>query len=185
VSEITKLLQAARIDKIDPTDRLFDLLYADLRSLARRQLRRQDHARALDTTVIVHESYFRLRNRGVLGLQDRNHFLAYSSRVMRAVIVDLARGRLADKRGAHRVVTLRTGIGEAASAAEDDVVHLHEALEELEKIEPRLARLVELRYFGGLSESEAAEVLGIAKRTAQRDWEKARLFLYSTLRSGA
>ncbi|HXA92087.1 MAG TPA: ECF-type sigma factor [Steroidobacteraceae bacterium] len=185
MSEVTRLLQAARIDKIDPTDRLFGLLYGDLRSLARRQLRRQDHARSLDTTVIVHESYFRLRNRGVLGLEDRNHFLAYAARVMRAVIVDLARSRLAEKRGGNQVVTLRTSIVEAANASDDDVVRLNEALEELAKIEPRLARLVELRYFGGLSESEAAEALGVAKRTAQRDWEKARLFLFATLQSGA
>jgi RNA polymerase sigma factor (TIGR02999 family) len=99
------------------------------------------------------------------------------------VIVDMARSRLAEKRGANQVVTLRTSIGEAAAASDDDVVRLHEALEELEKIEPRLARLVELRYFGGLNVSEAAAALGVAKRTAQRDWEKARLFLYATLQS--
>ena len=185
MGEVTRLLQAARIDKVDPTDRLYALLYGDLRSIARRQLRRQDPARTLDTTVIVHESYFRMRSRGVVELENRNHFLAYAARVMRAVIVDLVRNRRAEKRGADRVVTLRTHIAEAATAADADVVRLNEALEELAKIEPRLARLVELRYFSGLSESEAADALGVAKRTAQRDWEKARLFLFAALQSNA
>ena len=183
MAEITTLLKAARVDKINPTDQLFALLYDQLLGVVRRQLRRQDHRRALDTTVVLHESYLRLRNQGVLGLESRNHFLAYAARVIRTVIIDIARGRLAEKRGGgERPVTLRTSIAESASVSDEQLVRLNDALEELAGIEPRLASLVEMRYFAGLSEAEAAEALGVAKRTAQRDWEKARLFLQANLR---
>jgi RNA polymerase sigma factor (TIGR02999 family) len=182
VGDVTLLLAAARGGKSDAVDQLFSLLYQELRSVARRQLRRQDHRRALDTTLIVHESYLKLRDRGALKPEDRPQFLAYAASAMRSVIIDLARARLAEKRGGDAVVVaLRTNVAESAAATDEELIHIHEALEELAAIEPRLAKIVEMRYFVGMSEQEVAEALGIAKRTAQRDWEKARMFLYAAL----
>ena len=182
MGDVTLLLAAARGGKSDAVDQLFSLLYQELRSVARRQLRRQDHGRALDTTLIVHESYLKLRDRGALKPEDRPQFLAYAASAMRSVIIDLARARLAEKRGGDNVVVaLRTNIAESAPTTDAELIHIHEALEELAAIEPRLAKIVEMRYFVGMSEQEVAEALGIAKRTAQRDWEKARMFLFAAL----
>jgi RNA polymerase sigma factor (TIGR02999 family) len=182
MGDVTLLLAAARQGKSGAVDQLFSLLYQELRSLARRQLRKQDHARALDTTMIVHESYLKLRDRGALKPEDRPQFLAYAASAMRSVIIDLARGRLAEKRGGDNVVVaLRTNVAESASASDEELIRIHEALEELAAIEPRLAKIVEMRYFVGMSEEDVAEALGIARRTAQRDWEKARMFLFAAL----
>ncbi len=182
MGSITTLLRAARIDRFDATDKLYELLYAELLRTARQQLRRSDYSHVLDTTVVVHESYMRLRKSGVLALEDRQHFLAYAARVMRSVIIDLARGQHAEKRGGReRLLTLRTGIIESTPAGEQNLVALHEALQELAAIDRRLAQVVEMRYFSGMSEQEIADALGIARRTVQRDWEKARLFLSERL----
>lgn len=183
MGDVTLLLAAARNGKSDAIDQLFSLLYQELRTVAHRQLQRRDHRRALDTTMIVHESYLKLRDGGALKPEDRPQFLAYAASAMRSVIIDLARGRLADKRGGDNVVALRTNVAESASASDEELVRIHEALEELAAIEPRLAKIVEMRYFVGMGEQEVAEALGIAKRTAQRDWEKARMFLFAALAS--
>ncbi len=181
--DVTTLLHAARAGEAEAANRLFEILYRDLRKIARAQLRRLDHAGRLDTTSLVHESYLRLRTNGVLKAEDRHHFLAYAANVMRSVVVDLARSALAEKHGGQQVfVTIRTGIQQASAEEDQDVIRIHEALEELAAIDPRLAKLVEMRYFAGMSEQEAADALGVARRTAQRDWEKARLFLAATLR---
>jgi RNA polymerase sigma factor (TIGR02999 family) len=182
MGDVTRLLEAARHGQPDAVDRLFGLLYQELRAAARQQLRRQDHRRVLDTTVIVHESYLRLRHRNDLRPEDRHQFLAYAAIAMRAVIVDLARNRLASKRGGNNPpISLNTSIVESTSGSDEELIRIHEALEELAEIEPRLAKIVEMRYFGGMSEQEVADALGIARRTAQRDWEKARLFLFAAL----
>lgn len=182
MGEVTELLADARQGKVDAIDQLFALLYQELRQAARRQLRRQDHGRTLDTTLIVHECYLRLRERHDLKPDDRQHFLAYAASAMRSVIVDLARRRLAEKRGGDRgPLRLNTGMAESTCANDTQLLQIHEALEELAALEPRLAKVVEMRYFGGLSEQEIADALGIGKRTAQRDWEKARLFLFASL----
>jgi RNA polymerase sigma factor (TIGR02999 family) len=184
MGEVTVLLAAARSGQSAAVDSLYSLLYQELRSAARRQLRRRDHHGTLDTTVVVHESYLRLKARGALSAADRSQFLGYAASAMRSVIVDMARSRLAEKRGGdNAAVTLRTSIAESATADSEDVLRVHEALEELAAIDPRLAKIVEMRYFVGMSEQEVAEALGIAKRTAQRDWEKARMFLFANLRS--
>jgi RNA polymerase sigma factor (TIGR02999 family) len=184
MGEVTLLLDSARLGKAEAVDRLYALLYRELRAVARRQLRRQDHKRALDTTQIVHESYLRLRDRGALKPENRGQFLAYAASAMRSVIIDLARSRQALKRGADQLVTLRTGLMESAAAEDGQLLQIHEALNELASIEPRLAHIVEMRYFAGMSEEEVATALGFSRRTIQRDWEKARLFLYQALGSG-
>jgi len=164
-------------------NRLFELLYDDLRLLARAKLRRSAPMTVLDTTALVHESYLRFLRTGDLKVEDRPHFLAYAARVMRSIVVDLIRSRLADRHGGDQLhVTLNTEIAESASVREDEVILVNDALEELATIDPRLVKVVEMRYFAGMSEDEIAASLGVSVRTVERDWEKARLFLYRALK---
>lgn len=184
MSEITSLLQAAHEGNREAADRAYALLYADLQRVAHARLRREGDLTLLDTTALVHESYLRLRAGAAPDFADRHHFLAYASRVMRSVIVDLVRARQADRRGGGAPhVTLNTTLAGAAVDADstDEVLRVHEALETLAAVDPRLATVVEMRYFGGLSEAEIAQALGVTERTVQRDWRKARLFLASEL----
>lgn len=184
MSELTVLLAAAREGDAAASSQAFSLLYDDLRRLARARLRQHQTMTLLDTTSLLHESFLKLVGNAALPVQDRHHFFAYASRVMRSVITDFARARLTERRGgdAQKVVLdTELGAGLAAPEAERDVLRVHEALEVLAQADPRLAQVVEMRYFGGLSEAEIAEVLGISERTVRRDWEKARLLLTAAL----
>jgi RNA polymerase sigma factor (TIGR02999 family) len=137
----------------------------------------------LDTCSLVHESYLRCIQSGELRAEDRRAFFAYASTVMRSVIVDSARERQAARRGGDLVqVTLSTGIAESMPADDAGIVQVHEALLTLAEADPRAARVVEMRYFGGFTEQEIAEALAINVRTVSRDWEKARLLLEVALR---
>ena len=161
---------------------VFDRTYDDLRRMARSRLTAGARGTLLDTTALVHESFLRFASIGELKVNDRAHFFRYAGHVMRSVIVDLARARLSERRGglaAH--VTLNTSIGDALSGGEEEIVRVHEALEELGKHDARMVQVVELRYFSGLTEVEIAEVLGVTDRTVRRDWEKARLFMAQAL----
>jgi len=136
----------------------------------------------LDTTALVHESYLKLVGTEGVAVEDRHHFFAYASRVMRSVIVDFARAKLAERRGGEaEKVVLDTALGERLAAPESDVLRVHEALEALAQADERAAQVVEMRYFGGLTEPEIAQVLGLSERTVRRDWEKARLLLLAQL----
>jgi RNA polymerase sigma factor (TIGR02999 family) len=135
------------------------------------------------TTALVHESYLRFVQAGQLEGEHRGHFFSYAASVMRSVIVDFARQRQAQRRGgdvAH--VTLSTELGENLAAGEDEVVHVHSTLEQLERTDPRLAKVVEMRYFAGMRDAEIGAALGLAERTVRRDWERARLLLAAALR---
>jgi len=181
--DITALLQAAGDGDRAAADRAFALMYAELRQLARSRLRQASDLSLLDTTVLVHESYLRLQGARGLDFPDRHHFLAYAAKVMRSVVVDVVRARQADRRGGMAEhVTLDTAVADGLRAHDDEVLRVHEALDELAALEPRLARVVELRYFGGLSDTETAAALEVTERTVQRDWQKARLFLSMSLR---
>jgi RNA polymerase sigma factor (TIGR02999 family) len=182
VSEITHLLRAARGGDAQAAGQAFARVYDELRRLARARLRQHRTMTLLDTTALVHESYLKLVGTAEAAVEDRHHFFAYASQVMRSVIVDFARARLAERRGgkAEKVV-LDTALGERLAAPEDDVLRVHEALEALAQADERAARVVEMRYFGGLTEPEIAEVLGLSERTVRRDWEKARLMLLAQL----
>jgi len=163
-------------------DELFAACYDDLRRLAHARLRRSSDLGGLDTTGLVHESYFRFLRTANFALEDRLSFLAYASRVMRSIVVDLIRKKLTLKNGGNATeITLNTNIVESVCVPENDVLRINEALEELATIDERLALVVEMRYFGGLSEHEIAEALGLSTRTVERDWEKAKLFLQHTL----
>ncbi len=159
-------------------DRLFAAAYDELRKLARSRLRDGGRNTVLDTTALVHESYLRLLGSGRLRPDSRRAFFAYASQVMRSVIIDAVRERQAQRRGGDLArLTLDTHIADSTPAEEEEVLQVHEALDALAAAEPRLAKVVEMRYFGGYSETEIAEALQITDRTVRRDWDKARLLL--------
>jgi len=181
MADVTTLLGAVRTGASSDANELFQLLYLELRTLAHEQSRRHSDP-AVHTTTLVHEAYLRFKSSGELRIEDRRHFLAYASHVMRSIVVDHARSQLAAKRGAGSVpVTLNTGIVNSTTASDDEVVKVHDALAELTALDERLGKIVEMKYFGGLTEDEIAEVLDLSSRTVQRDWEKARLILSASL----
>ena len=179
--EITGLLISWRRGDRDAFDRLFPIVYDQLRILARRQLRRAGGDRALTTTTLIHEAYLKFVDRSQADVQDRHHFFALAAKAMRHILVDEARRRGAQKRGGsmHAVP-----LEEDATAAVDrssELVAVDRALERLEVADPRLGRIVELRFFGGLSVEETAGAMDLSPRTVKRDWQKARAFLYHEL----
>jgi len=162
---------------------VFDATYDELRGLARTRLSKGGRGTLLDTTSLVHESYLRFANAGRLRIEDRQHFLRYAGHVMRSVIVDFVRERLAERRGGDAVrVTLNSQISDATGTGESEILRVHEALEELAQHDARMVQVVEMRYFAGMTESEIADALGVADRTVRRDWEKARLLLAESLK---
>lgn len=183
MQEVTALIHAASQGADGAMDKLYELLYAELRQIAHAKLRGGHGPTLLDTTSLVHESYLRLVKLEQLRLEDRSHFLAYAARVMRSVVIDLVRESRAERRGGDQVmVTFDTQAANAHPASSDEVLQVHEALEELAAIDERLVRVVEMRYFVGLEMDEIAQALGVGKRTVERDWEKARSFLYASLK---
>ncbi|MEO5825853.1 MAG: ECF-type sigma factor [Gemmatimonadales bacterium] len=161
----------------DSLDRLMPKVYDDLRVIARRQLAMRAGGGTLSTTGLVHEAYLKLANQSSISWKERGHFLALSSLAMRHVLVDRARARLSQKRGAGpRPVTLDDERIPANQQAEL-LIDLHEAIERLGKVEPRLAEVIDYKFFGGFSDDEVAEALGVTRRTVQRDWAKARMLL--------
>ena len=182
MAELTLLLAAARQGDQEAAGAAFSLLYDDLHRLARSRLRQHQTLALLDTTSLVHESYLKLVGAQRLPVEDRHHFFAYAARVMHSVIVDFARARLAERRGGEAVhVVLDTELSDKLSAPETDVLRVHEALEVLAQADPKLAQIVELRYFAGLTETEIAELLGQSERTVRRSWDKAKLLLTAAL----
>lgn len=181
-SEITELLQAWNAGDASALERLLPRVYAELRRVARNHLRREGRGLTLQPTALVNEAYLRLVRVNRLSWQDRAHFFAVCSRLMRQILVDAARARRFAKRGGGAVrVTLDERLP-VASIARPDVVALDEALKALEKVDPRKSRVVELRFFGGLSVEETAAVLAVSTDTISRDWKFARTWLYRELR---
>lgn len=180
--EITALLVSARAGDKHAASQVFNLLYADLHRLAKSRLRQHQTFTLLDATSLVHESYLRLVGTSAAPFDDRKHFFTYAATVMRSVIVDYVRARAAQRRGGGQVhLALTTGMDANACLEGDYVTKVHEALEVLAQAEPALAKVVEMRYFGGMTESEIAEVLGLSERTIRRQWEKAKLLLAAVL----
>jgi RNA polymerase sigma factor (TIGR02999 family) len=180
--ELTQLLVAARQGDKKSAEQAFSLLYDDLRRMARSRLRQSQHFTLLDPTSLVHESYLKFIGAENFLVEDRRHFFAYAATVMRTVIVDFARARATEKRGAGAEhLVLDTALSEKLTDKDDDVLRVHEALQVLAQADAGLAQVVEMRYFGGLTEPEIAEAMGISERTVRRNWEKARLFLTAEL----
>lgn len=182
MAELTALLNAARSGNGNAAGKAFGMLYEDLRKIARARLRPHQQFTLLDTTSLVHESYLKLVGIGPVPIEDKKHFFAYASTVMRSVIVDFARARSAERRGGDvEHLVLDTSLSEKLGMPEDDVVRVHEALEILAQADAGLAQIVEMRYFGGLTEAEIAETLNVSERTVRRNWEKAKLLLTAAL----
>lgn len=178
---VTQLLLDARAGDEGAFERLWPLVYDELRRLAHAQLRRERPGHTLITTGLVHEAYLKLASFEEGAWRSRAHFFAFCSKAMRRILIDQARRRDAVKRGGDRIrVPLTPEIrGEKDDTA--DLLELLEALEGLEKRHPRMARIVECRFFGGMSVSETAQVLEVSVRTVERDWTRARAYLYEAL----
>lgn len=183
-ADITLWLDAARGGDRGALDRVLATLYQELHTMARRQLSGQ-MGQTLDATALVHEAYLKLIGRREIQFDDRAHFFAYAASAMRSVVVDYARQRLAQKRGGdlHRVTDLPQDI-EGGLRLDEDMLALDVALTRLAAVDVKLANVVELRYFGGLSEAEIATLLGRSDRSIRRDWQKARMFLLASLQGG-
>ena len=179
---LTDLIRQAQEGDSAALQAVFDATYEDLRRMARARLTPNQRGTLLDTTSLVHESFLRLANAGQLGLEDRMHFFRYAGKVMRTVVVDIARASQAARRGGDvERVTLNTAISDSISSGEEEILRVHEALADLAKHDERLVQVVEMRYFAGMSEMEIAQALGVTDRTVRRDWEKARLLLAQAL----
>lgn len=180
--DLTGLIRRAQAGDRQAVEALFEATYPELRRLARARLRSGGRNTLLDTSSLVHEWYVRFVESGRVRIEDRAHFMNYAGRAMRSVIVDFARRRKAARRGGGAVrESLSIASVDGAPAGEEQILRVHEAVEELARLEPRMARVVELRYFAGLTEQEIASSLGLTDRTVRRDWEKARLFLAEAL----
>jgi len=184
--EVTELLQSWFRGDQSALDRLIPLVHDELHRLARRCMRREHAGHTLQTTALVNEAYIRLVDAGNVRWQDRHHFLAISATIMRRILVDFARARQAHKRQALRLAAPVDvdAIQVPATQPDADVVALDEALQSLAGFDPRAARVVELRYFGGLTVEQSAEVLGISPKTVKRDWAAARTWLLGELENG-
>lgn len=176
---ITELLWAARDGEAEAFDRVIPQVYDELRRLARHHLRK--NRQSLCTTALVHEAYLRLAEHIETDWRDRAHFFSIASRTMRQVLVDHARRRNALKRGGDWQRTSLTTRHLGVEFAWGDLIALDDALNRLDAIDRRLRKVVELRFFGGLMEAEVAKVLDVSTRTVQRDWRKARAWLYKEL----
>lgn len=181
-ADITAQLQAWVAGEPTARDALFPLVYDELRRIAHRQLQREWQGHTLDTTALVHEAYLKLVDQTRTDFTDRAHFFAVAANAMRRILVDYARRYLAEKRGgAPRRVTLTDDMLVAEERA-DTLLAINDALLELSRIDERLSKVVECRFFGGLTEEETAEVLGVTARTVRRDWTKAKGWLHRTLK---
>ncbi len=178
---VTQLLAAHRDGDRHALDRLMPLVYDDLRRLARIQLRRRRPEESLDTCGLVHEAYLRLVDQTCADWRDRGHFFAVSAIAMRQIVVDHARRRRRAKRGGQNVIVGLDETNEPASLEAERILELDQALERLAAVDERQARVVECRYFAGLTDEETAAALGLSVRTAQREWFKARAWLRAAL----
>lgn len=185
MGQVTTLLTAIGQGQHNALGELYALLYPELHRLAHSRVRRSGDLTLLDTTSLVHESYLRFEKSGAVAMANRSQFMAYAARVMRSVVVDVVRARQSERRGGDAVhVELDDEqLGMAVpDSFDNEVLRVHESLQELAAIDERLVQVVEMRYFAGMTEQEIASVLGLAVRTVARDWEKARLFLHACLR---
>jgi RNA polymerase sigma factor (TIGR02999 family) len=180
---ITQLLLEARDGGAAALDRVFPFVYDKLRAIAHAHLGRDGEGRTVSTTALVHEAYLKLIDAERLEWQDRVHFFSLASRAMRQILVDYARRYASGKRGGDLIRVDLDDVQIAAADRADTLVSLDAALTRLAEMSPRLAQVVELRFFGGLTEEDAAKVLGVTDRTVRRDWIKARGWLHQELQA--
>ena len=182
---ITQLLAEARHGRKDALDRLMVAVYAELRRIARNQMRREREGHTLQPTALVHEAFLRLVDQDHAAWQNRAQFFGVAAQLMRRLLVDHARRRGAAKRGLP--VSVDEGLLECGSptVSNDEILAVDQALDRLAQLDARQASVVELRYFGGLSVKETAEVLGVAERTVKLDWAMAKGWMQSHFSAGA
>lgn len=186
--ETTQLMAGVRAQDPDAVDRLFTLVYEELRGLARAQRRRWDGDHTLNTTVLVHEAYLRLVDQEPQDWQDRAHFMALAGRAMRHILIDYARRRKAQKRGGGTerlsLHEIEGGLGgpDPGEVTDEALLALDDSLERLAEESVRQSRIVECRFFGGMTIEETAEALGISPATVKRGWTAAQAWLYRDLR---
>jgi RNA polymerase sigma factor (TIGR02999 family) len=178
-ADTTQLLRAARGGDRAAFDLLFSRVYDELRRIAHQRLSRYRPGETLDTTGLVHEAYLKLVDPTVAGAQDRAHFLALASRAMRFIVIDHARARQVQKRGGGEADLPLDEVQIAAEEPAAELLALDRALEQLSALDERQSKLVEYRFFGGLTYEEIAEVTGLSVRTVKRDWVRARTWLYT------
>ena len=179
--EVTELLLAWGNGDGAAVDKLMPLVYAELHRLARRYMRSEQTGQTLQTTALVNEAYLRLIEQKRVSWQNRAHFFAISAQMMRRILVSMARARHAERRGgAIRPVPILEGLVFTPARA-SELVELDEALTALEQLDSRQSRVVEMRFFAGLSVEETAEALGVSVETVMRDWKRARAWLYAEL----
>lgn len=179
--EVTRILQQWRGGDKSAAERLFPLVYDELKRQANNYLRRERGDHTLQPTALVHEAYLRMVERTILSAENRTHFFGIAARLMRQILVDHARAHHAEKRGgaAQRFSIEELDILPDESAG--DLLELDEALQKLEAIDERKCRVVDMRFFGGLKEAEIAGILGVTEKTVRRDWQFAKLWLYREL----
>ncbi len=180
-ANITLLLHAAASGDRRDLDALMTAIYHDMRRLAMSHMESERRGHTLQPTALVHEAYVKLLDQRTTDWKDRLHFFSIASRIIRRILIDHARAKLAEKRGGHGTRVCVTDIDVAAPEREVDLLALDEALVQLSQIDAQQARVVELRYFGGCSLEEVAELLKIGKRTVDRDWQAARAWLFAQL----
>jgi RNA polymerase sigma-70 factor (ECF subfamily) len=185
VGDVTQLLADVQDGRPDAAPQLMPLVYDELRRLARGQMRRERPDHTLQATALVHEAYFRLVNQPERSWQNRTHFIRIAAQVMRRMLIDYARARLTEKReGRLQRVPLEEPLLVAEEQA-DELLALDEALERLAQFDARQSRVVELRFFGGLTVEETAEALGMSPKTVKRDWSVARAWLHREVKKSA
>jgi RNA polymerase sigma factor (TIGR02999 family) len=184
-SQLHPLIRSAEEGGADARRQLFAVLYEELRRIAQRELRRCGGALTLGATTLLHEAYLSISGRDALAFPDRARFMAYAARAMRGLVIDYARSRQAQKRGGgFEITSLPTQTPDVA-VDQGELERIAHALDELAVVDAPLAELVDLKFFCGLSFGDIAAIRGVCKRTVQRDWEKARIFLYRSLHDAA
>lgn len=178
---VTLLLGRVRDGDTGARNELLSVLYRELHALATDKMRGQEKDHTLQATALLHEAYVKLMGDPEAEFSDRNHFMAVATTAMRCILVDHARRKNRLKRRAERVQIDMEEIGEQREHGAIDLVALNEALEKLIEFDPRMARIVELRFFGGFSPGEAAAIIGVSQRTVEREWPAARAWLHAEL----
>lgn len=179
--ELTGLLNRMQSGDKEAADRAVALVYEELHRIAAREMRGEHAGRKLQTTALIHEAYMRLVGAGPIQIQDRGHFFAIASKQMRRVLVDAARSENAQKRGGPAMKVPLDEMRIAAGSRDENLLALDEALKELEQIDPRASKVVELRFFGGYTDKEVVEALAVGLSTVRRDWEFARSWLFDRM----
>ena len=180
-SSVTQLIHRAQHGDAAASDALYAEMYRELEKLARSRLRARNRPTRLETGSLAHESFLRFAAADQPRFESRVHFIRWAARVMRSVIVDFARRRSADRRGGGSVRVAMDVEHAVADDGEEEILAVHQALERIATVEPRLTQIVEMRYFAGMTEPEIAASLGVTERTIRRDWQKARLLLREAL----